>query len=72
MPGADPRTTIKAKMAERRFINELGNRIMLAVHQLPHTGDVQITIVGPHSDSENLLTHDEAVMLRDALQEALS
>lgn len=54
-----------------RFDNELGNAIRLSMAVSDPTmdgvGKVRITITGPDSQSENLLTMREAMELRKAL-----
>ena len=70
-------------MIEDNFVNELGNKITIKVKNKKDTGTnyktgkehkftgVSISIIGPTSETENVVTREEAIHLLNALQEHL-
>jgi hypothetical protein len=67
-----------AKPFEKKFLNELENQISVCVEEIPHEErsnefeSVLITLKGPTSTSENLITRIEAENLLNSLSEFLS
>ncbi|WP_316176226.1 hypothetical protein [Bradyrhizobium sp. SZCCHNRI1073] len=52
----------------KTFTNERGNEILLTIHDGRERGTVVITMRGPHSQSVDTMTWQEAAELREALK----
>ena len=65
---------MKPEIIDENFINELENEIRLTLYPVRWGKDLREVLIrfeNPISDSEWIITYNEAVKLRDALQKFL-